>query len=276
MRHPRVAGQFYSSDPQELRAQIEALFMHSLGPGSIPVKKDGENLLGIMAPHAGYMYSGPVAAHSYKALAENFPRGGTIIVIGPNHTGYGAPVALTTQDWRMPLGDVHIDRELAELLMEGGVADDMSAHRYEHSVEVQLPFIQYFSDDFLFLPIVMMDQSMRSAVALGRLIRMSLDSLGRKAVIVASTDFSHYVPRETAYRNDAYALSAIERMDVDGLYSAIKRHGISMCGYGPVSATMEAVRGLSGRVEILKYATSGDIMPMREVVGYGSAGWFRE
>ena len=275
MRHPRAAGQFYPADPKELKAQIEALFMHRLGPGRIPKAKDGANLLAVMAPHAGYMFSGPIAAHSYAALAESFPKGGTIIVIGPNHTGFGAPIALTTQDWEMPFGDVKIDIELANLLIKGGVSDDISAHRYEHSVEVQLPFIQYLSKDFLFLPIVMMDQSMRSATALGKLLRHSIESRKRRAVIVASTDFSHYVPREKAYRNDAYALSAIENMDIKGLYSAIRRYDISMCGYGPVSAAMEAVREKASKVKILKYATSGDVMPMKEVVGYGSAGWWK-
>ncbi len=275
MRYPRVAGQFYPSDPKELKAQIKAVFMHRLGPGKIPTMKQGEELLAVMAPHAGYMFSGPIAAHSYAALAESFPKGGTIIVIGPNHTGFGAPISLTTQDWWMPFGTVKVDMELAEMLIKGGIADDMSAHRYEHSVEVQLPFIQYISDEFLFLPIVMMDQSMRSAVALGKLLRYSIESLGKKAVIVASTDFSHYVPKEKAYRNDAYALSAIEKMDIKGLYDAIRRYDITMCGYGPVAATMEAVKEKVSRTKILKYATSGDIMPMKDVVGYGSAGWWK-
>ena len=275
MRHPRVAGQFYPADPRELKAQIEALFLHKLGPGRLPEVKEGNRLLAIMSPHAGYMFSGPIAAHSYMALAESFPKGGTIIVIGPNHTGFGAPVALTTQDWQMPFGTVSIDGELADMLVKGGIADDISAHRYEHSVEVQVPFIQYLSKDFLFLPIVMMDQSRRSAEALGKLLRYSIDELGRDAVIVASTDFSHYVPKEVAYRNDAHALKAIESGDIKGLYNAIAKYDISMCGYGPVAATIAAVKDRASETKILKYATSGDVMPMKEVVGYGSGAWWK-
>ncbi len=274
MRYPRVAGQFYASDPAELRGQIESSFLHPIGPGSIPELRTGGNLLAVMSPHAGYMYSGPVAAHSYKAVAESFPEGGTFVVIGPSHTGLGAPIALTTQDWIMPFGNVRIDRELADYLMDAGIPDDMAAHRYEHSVEVQVPFIQYFSDDFLFLPIVMMDQSMKSAIKLGRILRDAIASHSRRVVLIASTDFSHYVPKDWAYRHDALALEKIQSMDIEGLYRVLRKYNISMCGYGPVAATMEAIKDRVRVSKILKYATSGDVVPMIDVVGYGSAAWW--
>ncbi len=274
MRYPRVAGRFYPANEDELREQIENSFLHTIGPGKIPDTKSGGNLLAVMAPHAGYVFSGPVAAHSYNAVAESFPEGGTFVIIGPNHTGYGAPVALTTHDWKMPFGDVRIDRELAEMLMAGGVEDDISAHRYEHSVEVQLPFIQYLSDNFEFVPIVMMDQSMRAAIRLGKLLRKAIKEHERRVVIVASTDFSHYVSKDWAYTHDALALDRIGDMDIEGLYKTLKKYGISMCGYGPVGAMIEAVKDRAGASKILKYATSGDIMPMADVVGYGSAAWW--
>ncbi len=274
MRYPRVAGQFYPADTDELRGQIENSFLHPIGPGEIPETIAGGNLLAVMAPHAGYVFSGPVAAHSYKAVAESFPEGGTFVIIGPNHTGYGAPLALTTHNWKMPFGDVRIDRTLAEMLLSGGIEDDISAHRYEHSIEVQIPFIQYFSDNFRFVPIVMMDQSMRTAIRLGKLLRKAIREHERRTVIVASTDFSHYVPKDWAYSYDALALDRIGDMDIEGLYKILKKYGISMCGYGPVAATIEAIRDRVAASKILKYATSGDVMPMADVVGYGSAAWW--
>lgn len=274
MRYPRVAGQFYPADKEELRRQIEESFLHPIGPGSIPKMKHGENLLAVIAPHAGYVFSGPVAAHSYKAVAENFPENGTFIIIGPNHTGYGAPISLTTQDWIMPFGNVNIDRELAEIIVSEGIPDDISAHRYEHSVEVQLPFIQYFSQDFEFLPIVMMDQSMKSALWLGKILRKVIAKHSKRALIIASTDFSHYIPKEQAYGQDILALEKIRELDVEGLYKTLRKHRITMCGYGPVSATIEAVRDRVKETKILKYATSGDVMPMADVVGYGSAAFY--
>ncbi len=275
MRYPRVAGQFYPADPEELKRQIEASFLHRIGPGELPEVREGGNLLAIMSPHAGYMFSGPVAAHSYKALAESFPENRTIVIIGPNHTGYGASVALTTQDWIMPFGNVRIDRDMAEMLIKSGVFDDISAHRYEHSVEVQVPFIQYLSKNFEFVPIVMMDQSLRSALKLGKILRKAIENHDKRVVIVASTDFSHYVPKEWAYSHDSLALERIRDLDVEGLYRVLRKYNITMCGYGPVAATIEAIRDRVKKSKILKYATSGDIMPMNDVVGYGSAAWWR-
>ena len=274
MRYPRVAGQFYPADKDELRRQIEASFLHSIGPGSIPEVKHGGNLLAVMAPHAGYAFSGPVAAHSYKAVAESFPENGTFVIIGPSHTGYGSSIALTTQDWTMPFGEVRIDTELAENLIRAGIFDDISSHRYEHSVEVQLPFIQYFSRNFDFVPIVMMDQSMKSAIRLGKILGKAIAKHHKRVIIVASTDFSHYVPKERAYKHDALALDRIQALDVEGLYKTLRKHNITMCGYGPVSATIEAIKNRVKESKILKYATSGDVMPMGDVVGYGSAAWW--
>jgi AmmeMemoRadiSam system protein B len=274
MRSPSVAGQFYPAEPNELRAQIEESFLHRIGPGEIPELVAGGNLLAVMAPHAGYMFSGPVAAHSYYQVARSFPEDGTFVIIGPNHTGYGAPIALSTQDWIMPFGNVRIDRDLADILMDAGIPDDMAAHRYEHSVEVQVPFIQYFSNKFEIVPIVMMDQSMRSAIMLGDILRKAIAEHDRRVLIVASTDFSHYVPKDWAYKYDAFALEMIQRMDIEGLYRVIKKYGISMCGYGPVAATIEAIKDRVRTSKILKYATSGDVISMPDVVGYGSAAWW--
>jgi hypothetical protein len=146
------------------------------------------------------------------------------------------------------------------------VEESMLAHRHEHSIEVQVPFIQYLAADRRFVPVSMMRQDLKGAVALGKVIRSAIG--GRDAVVIASTDFSHYVSPETAKEKDALAIDRILDLDSRGLYDVVRKNSITMCGFGPVMAMMEAVQG--SEAELLKYATSGDISPMSEVVGYAS------
>ncbi|MFQ6127325.1 MAG: MEMO1 family protein [Thermoplasmata archaeon] len=266
MRYPAVAGQFYSSTEEALIEEIYSCYMSPIGPGKPPRLKEGKRRIrGLVVPHAGYVFSGPVAAHAYYALAEDgFPK--TFVIIGPNHSGMGSPVALTTQDFSTPLGEVKVNRELAGDLVKGGVADDIIAHRYEHSVEVQLPFLQHISKNFDFLPISMMDQEYRSAKNLGELLSDVIS--GRDAVVIASTDFSHYVPQNLAKTKDNEVIQKILGLDPQGMNKARTRHNVSMCGYGPVMVMLMATKGKEA--ELLKYATSGDVRPMQEVVGYGA------
>ncbi len=268
MRPPAVAGQFYPSTKDGLDALIPDLFLHPLGPGEVPrLNIGGERKIeGGIVPHAGYVYSGPVAAHFYAALAKDgYPE--TFIIIGPNHYGVGAPVATTLEDFETPYGVARVDKELAKEIAKGIVAIDEDAHRYEHSVEVQIPFLQFFKKDIQIVPITMLVQEEPIAVELGKVIRSAIESLGRDVVIIASSDFSHYVPKKTAYKKDAKAIEKIRSRDIEGLYRVIYKHNITMCGYGPISAMLTATRG---EVELLKYATSGDVQEMKEVVGYAS------
>jgi len=267
MRYPAVAGQFYEADPDALRAQVEGCYTHRIGPGKVPRREKGpRKIRGLLCPHAGLMYSGPVAAHSYAALAaDGWPD--HIVLFGPNHTGNGAPVALATSDFQTPLGVARIDQALAaKVTGRGPIEPDLVAHRREHSLEVQLPFLLHLNPEATFLPICLGLQEYDVAMEVGRIVGEALQ--GKDALVIASTDFSHYIPPEEAARQDRLVLDPILRLDAKAFYRAKTQHDVSMCGYGPVMAMMAAVG--SGSATLLKYATSGDVSPMREVVGYAA------
>ena len=264
MRYPAVAGQFYSGSPEELRKQVEKCYSSSLGPGVVPRIKEGpRSIVGAVSPHAGFMYSGPVAAHVFNALAnDGFPD--TFVIIGPNHTGMGAMVATTTEDFSMPMGIVQVEKDLARRIVQGIISDDLLAHRGEHSLEVQLPFIQHLTPRAQIVPISMGLQDYKTAQEVGEII--AKETKGSDVTVIASTDFSHYVPRDVAERKDRLAIQKILELDPKGLYKTVTKEDIRMCGYGPVMAMLVAVQGK--KAELLKYSTSGDVQPMRDVVGY--------
>jgi AmmeMemoRadiSam system protein B len=266
MRHPAVAGQFYEGDERALKKQIEACYMGPLGPGRLPELKRGpRKILGGVAPHAGYMFSGMVAAHLYGRIAEDgFAK--TFVILGPNHTGRGTGMAVTTEDFETPLGIAKVDKDLAKAVRKELMDEDPEAHHFEHSIEVQLPFLQHISKDFRFVPICMGFQDLEASESVGASIRDAIK--GSDAVVIASTDLSHYVTPGTAKTKDGKALEAIESMDPKRLFETVREENISMCGYGPVMATLVACTG--GKASVLKYATSGDVRPMRDVVGYAA------
>ncbi len=266
VRRAAVAGQFYPGTKEELRKKIEQCFKHELGPGSLPGKEgSAREIKGLVAPHAGYTYSGPVAAHAYKALYQDgMPD--TFIVIGPNHHGMGASIALGSEAFETPLGTVEIHTDTVEKLKNGDVRIDNNAHVYEHSIEVQLPFLQYLYGDVRVVPICLTKQDYETAVKLGKLLKEVIADTD--AVIIASTDFSHYVLKGVAEERDRMAIDKIIANDPESFYRTVMKEHISMCGYGPVVAAMVATGFTSAR--LLKYATSGDVMPMRDVVGYAS------
>lgn len=273
-RPPSVAGTFYESTSDSLRKRLEWCFLHKIGPGKLPSGpiEPSRSILGLVSPHAGFIYSGPVAAHGYQLLStEPVPQ--IIVIIGPNHTGVGAGVSIWDGgDWETPLGKVPVERELARSLAGKGVGEaETGAHVFEHSIEVQLPFLQYsLGSGFRILPICMMLQDVETSRELGTALSQAV--AGRDALIIASTDFSHYEPYSVAYRKDSVVAEAIMRMDPAGVEEAVERNGVSMCGPGPVMAALTAARGLGAKTtEKLCYATSGDTSGGRgEVVGYGS------
>jgi len=274
MRYPAVAGQFYPSDAEELKKTIKKLYLGPLGPGLLSYNFSGEkDIIGVVSPHAGYIFSGQVAAHSYLELSRGM-RPDTIVIIGPNHSGMGSPLSVTQHDYLTPLGVAPTDKEMVRSVLKHGkgvISDDVSAHRYEHSVEVQVPFIQDIDLEVNIVPVVMRDQRFESAVALADAIESAAKELNRHIMVVASTDFSHYVPPHVAKEKDALAIEKIEQLDSRGLYSTVKRYGISMCGYGPVMTLLEIAKKRGGTyAKLLKHTTSGDIKPMEEVVGYSS------
>jgi AmmeMemoRadiSam system protein B len=264
MRAPVVAGKFYPQSEKQVRQEIERLFDSYVG-GAPELNSNGpRNIVGLVAPHAGYTYSGPVAAHAYAAMArDGFPE--TFVVLGPNHNAFGSPVATTAEDFETPLGRIEIDQDIVGRLGRL-VADDPLAHRYEHSIEVQLPFIQFFSDKPKFVPVAMAAQDYETAREVADELIKACE--GKDVVFIASTDFSHYVPAAEAKKQDHGVIERILAMDPEGVYDTVIRKDVSMCGYGPVMTAMLASRGR--HAELLNYATSGDVVPMTEVVGYAA------
>jgi AmmeMemoRadiSam system protein B len=275
IRKPAVAGVFYERNPDSLKKQIEWCFEHKLGPGEIPKMGNKREIKGVMAPHAGYLYSGPIAAHSYYKLVEDgFPE--TFIILSPNHTGLGSGISTMLEgEWETPLGNIEIDTKFAEeLVADARIIDyDASAHIREHSLEVQLPFLQYFSDDFKIVPISMWMQDLESAYDIGKSIKKVKDALGTEIVVIASSDMTHYKPQNIANQNDSHVLDAIKSMDEKLMMKRVLELNVTMCGYGPVATTIIASKELGAKnAEILKYATSGDLTgDLSAVVGYASA-----
>ena len=273
-RMPAVAGAFYPSSAENLRMEIENCFQHRIGPGRLPKKVEGgRKPPSLISPHAGYIYSGPVAAHSYLQLEDRM-RPEVVVVLGPNHYGIGSAVSIYPEgEWITPLGSVKIDEKLALKLAE--LSDiftlDEVSHLREHSIEVQIPFLQYVLGEFKLLPICLLDQGLNTCLEVGRCLADALKDY-ESFLLVASTDLTHYEPDKIAKEKDSLALERIRELDVDGLYRVIHEKDISMCGYGPVAAVLEASKRLGAKnAEILKYATSGDVTGDRSaVVGYAA------
>ena len=273
VRRPAVAGAFYPSQPDRLRKLIESCFLHERGPGSLPGEtKDNRDICMVVCPHAGYIYSGPAASHSYLALAEQKPPE-TVIVLGPNHTGWGTPVSMMGEGyWETPLGKVELDKEVAKAIFSvSGIIDyDDTAFIREHSVEVQLPFLQYIYKDFKLVPICMGYQDLDTSINVGKALFKA--SKGKNTVIVASTDLTHQETQESANRKDHMIIEAILEMNEEKLQRVVRDNRLTTCGYGPVSAALVASK-LSGakNAQLLSYYTSGDIIgDYSGVVGYAS------
>ena len=279
LRMPAVAGQFYEGTRAALTEEIEDAYLDGRGPGELPqVNEAGpRQLLGLISPHAGYVYSAPIAAYGFAALArDGSPE--TVIVLGPNH-GRGSWVSAiqTSGAWLTPLGEAQIDAEVAAELAQAlpWLEDSASAFRGEHSLEVQIPFLQHlYGDKLKFVPIMMLDQEREAALAIGEALGKVLQ--GRNAVLVASTDMTHQEPRQVAGAQDRLLAERIAALDAEGLLRERRRHDITMCGYGPVAATILAAKTLGAtRAEILRYGDSGEAHPMGSVVGYLSAAIYR-
>lgn len=289
MRLPAVAGVFYPSDPAELRSLLAGCFTHRLGPGALPavrVPRRGA-LRALVVPHAGLGYSGPVAAHAYAALAaDGLPE--AVIIVGPSHAGLGGLAATSGEDWATPLGPVRQHAALRQALEAGGVVlRDEAAHADEHSLEVQLPFLQALAGpagrDLPVVPVAMGLQDETTAQEVGRAIAEAVRATGVDAVLVASSDLMHAGPNyrirpprglevhSWALQQDAHALKAIEALDPDGLLDTVRRHEVNMCGAGPVAAVLHAVKALGAtRAEVLAHHTSYEVSPHHSCVGYAA------
>jgi hypothetical protein len=260
LRQPAVAGYFYQGSSSGLRDQVERYL--------VPTEKKVK-ALGILAPHAGLVYSGPVAGAVYSRIV--LPD--VFVLIGPNHTGLGASVSIMTAgQWMTPLGQVAIDEPLAAAIKGRShrIQDDLLAHLREHSLEVQLPFIQYQKEEVTIVPIQMMDARYETCADVGNAVAAAVSAEKRQVLIVASSDMSHYVSAEDARAKDEKAIGRILELDARGLYETVRREGISMCGFGPAVAMLTACKALGAtQAELVKYASSGDVSgDYDQVVGY--------
>jgi len=275
IRKPYVAGTFYAGTKIELTQQLTDCFKHRFGPGQLPQAemRGPRKILGLVSPHAGYMYSGPIAANGFGKLAKDgLPE--AFIILGPNHTGYGSGISILTEgDWQTPLGTLPIHTELAKQIQKASSIMDVdeSAHSHEHSIEVQLPFLQLlYGDAAKFIPICMMMQDLKSSREIAQSIIRATQ--GRDIVIIASSDFTHYESHESAVRKDNQAIEAITALDDAALNDLGESNRVTMCGYGPITVLIAAAK-MSGniRAELLTHKTSGDITEDRSsVVGYSS------
>lgn len=286
LRKPAVAGQFYEGDRISLEERIKTCFLDERGPGELPkITSVEKKVKGLVVPHAGYIYSGAIAAHSYYYLSKNgFAK--TYIILGPNHSGMGSGVSIMTEGkWNTPLGEVSINERLAKKIWKGIIDKDETAHLYEHSIEVQLPFLQFSAGDkkIDFVPICMSMQDSQTSKEIGEIMADAIKDSKENIVIIASTDFSHagfnYMsmpPRgmkveEYAEKQDKLAIDRILKMDSEGLIDTVHENNITMCGYGPVAAMLTAAERLGAKnVELLKYGTSCDVHPASSCVGYGA------
>jgi AmmeMemoRadiSam system protein B len=276
IRRPTVASQFYEGDAEALRAQISSCFLHTLGPKKLPevnLHIHPRNIVGLICPHAGYLYSGPVAAHAFYELALD-GKPDTVVLLGPNHTGYGSGLALMREGiWRTPLGDVEVDSTIADaILHETNIVDvDELAHRFEHSIEVQLPFLQFlYGSAFKIVPICFLMQDYDSAVEVGRALTEALDATN--TVVIASSDMTHYEPAKAAATKDQAALKAVTDMDAKRFYQTVETQNITACGYAPITALITHAQGVGAKeAKLLSYHNSGDITgDHSSVVGYAA------
>jgi len=260
VRNPVVAGQFYPGSAAELRAMIEMM---------VDDKAAKQEVVGLVSPHAGYIYSGPVAG----AVISRVKFKDTFVIMGPNHTGMGQPLSIMTKGvWKTPLGEVEVDAELAQRILKASshLTEDHIAHQFEHSIEVQLPFLQYFKPDIKIVPISLAYARSELYKQIGQGIAQAVKDSGKEVVIMASSDMTHYEPQDSAQHKDTQAIEAILELNEDELLRRVEELNISMCGYAPTVSLIAATKELGATgAELVKYQTSGDTTgDYSAVVGY--------
>jgi MEMO1 family protein len=259
-RPPAVTGQFYPDQPEQLRQLVERLLVSS---------EPARPALGVVSPHAGYLYSGAIAGATFAGVKAP----STAVILGPNHHGLGHPAAVfASGSWLTPLGETPVDRHLADRILREcpGVGSDALAHRYEHSLEVQLPFLQVLSPELSIVPICLSHAPLPELLALGESLGALLADSGDDVLVVASSDMTHYEPGETARGKDLKAIENILALDPEGVYRTVRDERISMCGVVPVVVMLAAARRRGAvRAQLVRYGNSGEVTgDQSEVVGY--------
>ena len=254
------AGRFYPGASDVLKKELESY---------IPGSSNKIKAKGIVSPHAGYMYSGRIAGEIYSKI--ELPQ--KFIILSPNHTGMGAKISLFNEgNWETPLGQIKVDSSLAEKIGKNfeNVKNDFDAHLMEHSLEVQLPFIQYFRDDFQIVPLTLSHLSLEECKKLGIAIAKAISESGEDVLIIASSDMTHYENAKQAEKKDKLAIAQIENLNPEGLFQTVRENGITMCGVIPATVMLFAAKELGGTKGVLvKYSNSGEASgDYDEVVGY--------
>lgn len=285
LRKPIVAGQFYEKDKEKLTEQIEGCFRHRLGPGALPKKQRKGMIIGVVSPHAGYPYSGPCAAHAYKAIAESeFPD--LYVLLGPSHFAFHK-TCFSMDDWETPLGVAKTDGDFGGLLEANMIDIIPFPHKEEHSIEVQLPFLQYISKgkEMRFVPIMIADDWKDTAPLIARAIKQ-YESRDKKVCIITSSDFTHYgfnygfIPFIENIKNNLYALDKgaideILKVNAFGFVNYCGKTGATICGRAPIAAMLTILKELAKcKAGLLKYYTSGDMTgDYDNSVGYAAIGF---
>jgi len=259
-RSPIVAGTFYPADAESLNAELDRL---------TPFVAEKKKAIGIISPHAGYIYSGSVAGELISTVA--IPE--KIIIIGPNHTGIGPAASIMPKGiWSLPNGDVNVDSDLAEKIIGNSkiLSSDESAHKREHSIEVQIPFLLRQRSDIEIVPITLMGLSLDSCRELGHSVARAIKSSDEDVLIVASSDMTHYESAESAERKDKMAIDKILALDPEGLLDVVTGNRISMCGVIPATVMLFAAKELGAKqASLVRYTNSGEVSgDYKQVVGY--------
>ena len=272
IRTPAVSGTFYPENEKKLKNLIHECFMHPIGPGKTSPTDSNEKIYGVICPHAGFVYSGPVACHSFYSLSASSSK--LAIIVGPNHYGIGQNVAsMIDVSWKTPLGLVEVDSDYVLKLREylDILEIDSFSHSKEHSIEVQIPMLQeVFSHEMKILPISLINQEQKTVTLVGSAIAKIAQE--KDALLIGSSDFTHYEENGFAHRQDLALIDPILKLDVDGFYKILYERKVTACGFGAIASIMTACKELGAtQGKLLKYATSGDISGDKSsVVGYAS------
>jgi AmmeMemoRadiSam system protein B len=261
IRPPAVAGYFYPGDSRSLLAELDRCLPRAA--------EKRTKAVAVVVPHAGYKYSGAIAGEVYSRI--EIPE--RVVVLSPNHTGEGLPYALMTEGaWRTPLGEARIDTKLARRFQNNCplLEEDEAAHRAEHSLEVQIPFLQRLRPDFAFTPLTLSYVPFERCAELGRALAKTIREVPEPVLIVASSDLNHYQDQATTESKDFAAIRRVEALDPAGLYETVRKERISMCGIIPVTVALVAAKELGAKkAELVRHATSGDVTgDYKAVVGY--------
>lgn len=267
IRKPVVAGKFYPSD----KKQIQHLLNSITNKENINIELAKHRIIGGLLPHAGYMFSAYQSVHFFEILKHSNQKFETVVIVNPNHTGYGKAISVDDNDyWKTPSGNISVDKEFASSLQ---LSFSPEAHKFEHSGEVMLPMLNHFINfDYKIVPITLSQQNYENAKFLAKKIYITSKKLNRNILFIASSDFSHYVNPSKGKLKDMKVIKKIVELNAKSVVKIVKKNNLSICGYGPAACLIEYSKLVSKKTksELLRFGHSGEIIPSNEVVDYAS------